>query len=221
MDRIDKQPWFFGEMSAITAADLLKAAKKNSFVVYKSQAKEEYVISVRSSVGIIGDKITHMTIQNDGNGQYRIVAETTPPSESKTYGSVIAAVSHFMEVNPSLTPAAEEHLSDSIMLKDSDAPPDYNQAERVLEPEVEPLPTLPGSHWHYYRQLCCCHPRNTYHACCYVDTDSKWKHWVFPCDKGPLRALGILVCWLLICPCCPGLGCLLCLCVVCCLKDNL
>ena len=34
-------------MSAITAADLLKAAKKNSFVVYKSQAKEEYVISVR------------------------------------------------------------------------------------------------------------------------------------------------------------------------------
>eukprot|EP00731_Ephydatia_muelleri_P007629 Em0003g1877a len=220
MDRIDKQPWFFGEMSADTAVDLLKAAKRNSFVVYKRQANEEYVISVRTSVGIIGDKIDHMTIKNDGNGQYWIISETTPPSEYKKHGSVIAAVTHFMEANPSLSPAVEEP-SDGALLKESDAPPDYNRAERALQPEREPLPALPGSHWHYYRQLCCCHPKNTYHACCYVDTESKWKNCLFPCDKGPLRALGILICWLLICPCCPGLGCLLCLCVICCLKDDL
>ena len=83
-------------------------------------------------MGIIGDKIDHMTIKNDGNGQYWIITETTPPSEYKKHGSVSAAVTHFMEANPSLSPAVEEP-SDGALLKGSDAPPDYNRAERALQ----------------------------------------------------------------------------------------
>ena len=86
----------------------------------------------RTSVAVIGDRIEYLTVQSDGRGQYWISREATPPSDTEVYDSVIAAVNHFIGANPTLAPAIGQPLENSV-LKDSDAPPDYSQAERALQ----------------------------------------------------------------------------------------
>ena len=58
-----------------------------------------------------------------------------------------------------------------------------------------------GPHTHYYPNHNRCHPKNVCHYCCYSDGE----HWVFPWNKGPLRAAGVVIMWILLmifcCPC--------------------
>ena len=63
-----------------------------------------------------------------------------------------------------------------------------------------------GPHTHYYRSLHLCHPKNVCHYCCYSDGE----HWVYPNRKGPLRAAGVVIMWILLiifcCPCALPIG---------------
>ena len=76
-----------------------------------------------------------------------------------------------------------------------------------------------STHVHYYRDLHCCHPKNTWHFCCHRGYHSygSRRKWYSIQGSGICRALCMLLFYCLVVVCCPFIWpcCLIYLCYIC------
>ena len=216
MDQLYKQSWFLGELSdEVAAATLNNNGGMNTFAVYNNPEKNILTLAIRRPDGF---EIRAITCEE---GSYQITGQPDAHPDIST------AVTRFAETQ-NLTPAFDGAVA-AQLVSSTDVPPSYSQADRALQPEVAPLPPIEkeseallideaqhsvsaddsvphGPHTHYYRSLHLCHPKNVCHYCCYSDGE----HWVYPNRKGPLRAAGVVIMWILLiifcCPCALPIG---------------
>ena len=74
---------------------------------------------------------------------------------------------------------------------------------------------MDNPHWWRYRDKCCCHPKNTWHFCCYRESywddrrEAPYHSWYNLCGRmGYLRRLLLLLLWCFIAPfICIGICC--------------
>ncbi|XP_064405974.1 uncharacterized protein LOC135351013 isoform X2 [Halichondria panicea] len=262
-EKLDKQRWYIGEVTQEVAESLLSSNKQpHSFVVFTQPDTRQYILSARFPLeGLEDGVIEHLVILCE-EGRWCITGQTDE------YDDVIEAVNcYVLTFDPPLMPALQGK-SFETQFSVTSAPPEYDKANRVLKPDIAPLPDItkikvadektveaqsgrisPSSDddsgpsnrrrrrrppsflnrsiWLRYSEHHRCHPKNVCSGCCY--RPSEWSvnrvthhsyKWYDPRGSGPLRALGLILLWLLCWPCFACAGCWFLLvdfcCTVCC-----
>lgn len=137
-ERLEKQRWYLGEMSQDVAESLLSSSDlSNSFVVYTLPETRQYTLSARFKVeGVEEGVIEHLAIHCTEEGRYCISGQTDK------YADLIEAVNTYvLTSDPPLVPALRGR-SFETQVSITDAPPEYDKANRVLKPDIAPLPDI-------------------------------------------------------------------------------
>ncbi|KAL5503512.1 hypothetical protein EMCRGX_G010472 [Ephydatia muelleri] len=177
---LSKQSWFLGELTDDVAATTLKnSGGVNTYAVYKNVQKDDLILAVWQNEGV-GTQVINFI-----DGSYQI------EGQPDVHGDIITAVTCFAN-NHNLIPAFDGAVTTQLGLS-IDVPPSYDQAERVLQPDIAPLPPigeieksesevipmvashppLHGPHRHYYQNLHLCHPKNSVRTAPRVPPDSE------------------------------------------------
>lgn len=138
-ERLRKQGWYLGEMSIATAASVLTASSmSNSFVVYRCPDMDyKFIVSARFHVDDLDEDVFEdLPIETTETGKYNLVGQ------SESFDDIVEVVSNFARsTNPPLRPALRMQ-SVETQLSLTDAPPDYDKANKVLKPDIAPLPNI-------------------------------------------------------------------------------
>ncbi|XP_064405970.1 uncharacterized protein LOC135351011 isoform X2 [Halichondria panicea] len=136
-ERLDKQRWYIGEVTQEVAESLLSSNKQpHSFVVFTQPDTRQYILSARFPLeGLEDGVIEHLAIRCE-EGRWCITGQTDE------YDDVIEAVNcYVLTFDPPLMPALQGK-SFETQFSVTSAPPEYDKANRVLKPDIAPLPDI-------------------------------------------------------------------------------
>ncbi|XP_064405967.1 uncharacterized protein LOC135351008 isoform X2 [Halichondria panicea] len=136
-ERLDKQRWYIGEVTQEVAESLLSSNKQpHSFVVFTQPDTRQYILSARFPLeGLEDGVIEHLAILCE-EGRWCITGQTDE------YDDVIEAVNcYVLTFDPPLMPALQGK-SFETQFSVTSAPPEYDKANRVLKPDIAPLPDI-------------------------------------------------------------------------------
>lgn len=133
-----KQGWYLGELSEEAGTTVLQSCGKfNVFIVYKT--KDHYVLSARFPVeGVEEGLIEHFNIYQTEEGRYIITGQL---ESQETIVDVVD--SYTIERETPLSPAlGKRGLEAQLSIMSVSLPPEYDQANRHLQPDIAPLPKI-------------------------------------------------------------------------------
>lgn len=137
-ERLRRQGWYLGRGTADVATTiLLGGVRSNTFAVFRDQNNElNYVLTARFRVEEVEEDIVeHLRLSRTDDGLYLLQGETTG------HNDIIAAVNSYVSNRqPPLTPALGKSFETQLSIPDD--PPSYTQADRVLAPDLTPLPNV-------------------------------------------------------------------------------
>lgn len=136
-EQLRKQGWFLGEVSNDAAASILKASgRSNTFVVYSNADTGGYTLSARFHIeGVTDDLVEHLQISSTEDRKFQV------SGQSVACDDIIEAVNQYvLSSEPPLIPALGKGFETEISIPDE--PPDYDNAHRVLQLDIAPLPNI-------------------------------------------------------------------------------
>lgn len=137
-EQLRKQGWYFGEMTEETASAILKESElTNSFVVFCEAEGGTFTLSMRCCVeGMVEDLIEHLPITCMEEGTYQLTGTT------EVFPDVVGVVNSYVSSREPPLVAALGGRGFETQISLTEAPPDYDRANRVLKPDIAPLPDI-------------------------------------------------------------------------------
>ncbi|XP_019849237.1 PREDICTED: uncharacterized protein LOC109580472 [Amphimedon queenslandica] len=134
-DLLRKQGWYLGEFSTEGAKDLLQNCTENNvFIVHKTPS-DQYYLSARFSKE--NETIEHLQIRKNESNQYQL------DGQLESFTSIVDAVNSFTLARDTvLTPALGKKQQLEFQFSTASLPPAYDEANRVLGPDIAPLPKI-------------------------------------------------------------------------------